>query len=184
MARSIPTTEPSAIVAGDSLQWDRTDLHADYPASTWTLRYTLAGPASITFDAAEGSDGRFEVREDSTTTALLPAGTYRLRAHLLLGGDRFTNWPDGTPICDRRVTVVADPETSSPGATHAETMLGLVEAALEGRIPEGLESYTFDGVAIAKIPVEQLHRLRAKYAAEVQAERAGGLKFGSVRVRF
>lgn len=184
MARAIPTSEPNAIVAGDSLQWDRTDLSADYPSATWTLRYTLTGAANVNFDASVGADGRFEVRETGLTTAALPAGGYRLRAHVLAGDERFTTFPDGSPICDRPVTVEANPETVAPGGTHAERMLVLIEAALEGRIPDGMENYTLDGVTIGKIPVEQLQALRAKYAAEVQTQRSGGLKIGSIRVRF
>jgi len=37
---TIPTNEPSTIIAGDTWQWSRRDL-SDYPASSWTLEYYL-----------------------------------------------------------------------------------------------------------------------------------------------
>lgn len=45
-------------------------------------------------------------------------------------------------------------------------MLALIEAALEGRVPRGLESTTIDGQQITRIPIVQLHSLRQKYRAE------------------
>jgi len=34
---NIPTTEPATIVAGDLLQWKRTDLGTDYANGSYTL---------------------------------------------------------------------------------------------------------------------------------------------------
>jgi hypothetical protein len=55
--------------------------------------------------------------------------------------------------------------------THAVRMLALIEAALEGRIPQGLELTIINGQNITRIPVSQLSVLRDKYLFEVQAER-------------
>jgi hypothetical protein len=58
------------------------------------------------------------------------------------------------------------------GGTHATRTLAIIEAALEGRLPRGLETYVIDGQSIAKIPLETLHRMRSYYADEVFNEYA------------
>jgi hypothetical protein len=50
--------------------------------------------------------------------------------------------------------------------THAQRMLALIETALEGRIPRGLENTIIDGQQLDRIPLTQLHALRQKYRAE------------------
>lgn len=184
MARSIPTHEPTKLVAGDSLQWDRVDLATDYPPASWELKYTLVGPAVLSFSADEVA-GQYEVRLPAAETAALPAGGYRLRAHVTDGTDRFTHLPSGRPICDQVVTVEENPEQVSPGGTHAEKMLALIESRLEGRLTDDqAEQYTFDGVSLARISVETLDAMRKKYQREVYSQRSGGLKVRSMRVRF
>ena len=75
-------------------------------------------------------------------------------------------------------------------ATHAATMLALIEAKLEGRITADMESYTIAGRQISKIPTAELLTLRSKYKIEVQAEEdAERIKLGlgskkTIKVRF
>ena len=59
---------------------------------------------------------------------------------------------------------------SSDSTTHAQRMLLLIESALEGRIPLGLETYTIEGQSIGKMPISQLASLRQKYRQERQLE--------------
>jgi hypothetical protein len=59
----------------------------------------------------------------------------------------------------------------SASDTHASRMLALIESALEGRIPAGLEMTIINGQNITRITVTQLSALRDKYLAEVMAER-------------
>ena len=71
------------------------------------------------------------------------------------------------------------PETT----THAERMLALIEAALEGRIPRGLESTNIDGQQIDRIPIVQLETLRQKYRAERKGEIAAANAAAGIRPR-
>ena len=71
------------------------------------------------------------------------------------------------------------PETT----THAERMLALIEAALEGRIPRGLESTNIDGQQIDRIPIAQLHALRVKYRTERASEIAAANAAAGIRPR-
>ncbi len=54
--------------------------------------------------------------------------------------------------------------------SHAVTTLALIEAAIEGRIPRGLEQTSIDGQLITRITIPQLMALRLQYKAEVAAE--------------
>ena len=66
----------------------------------------------------------------------------------------------------------------------------LIEAAMEGRVPNGMESYSIGGRSINKIPLNQLRELWEKYKQDVvmeeQAERlANGRRSGkNIGVRF
>ena len=69
---NVPTTEPAKIVAGDLLQWKRTDLGTDYANGSYTLSYkarlegTSAGSSVvITITAsASGDDYLREVHRE------------------------------------------------------------------------------------------------------------------------
>ena len=75
----IPTTEPAAVNAGDTVRWRR--ALADYPASAgWALTYTLlnaAGKITITA-SAQGDDHLVSV--PAATSAGWAAGDYAWRA--------------------------------------------------------------------------------------------------------
>ena len=75
MAATTPTTEPSALIAGDTAKWLKT--LADYlPADGWVLSYTLINSAAkITF-AATTSGSDFLVNVAAATTAAWAAGSY------------------------------------------------------------------------------------------------------------
>ncbi len=67
------------------------------------------------------------------------------------------------------VKLVANP-AAAYGTTHASRTLAIIETALEGRLPRGLEMYTIGGQQVQKLTHEALSRLRDKYKAEVKAE--------------
>lgn len=57
-----------------------------------------------------------------------------------------------------------------PAQTHATRMLELIQAQLEGRAVDGIDSATIGGKQISKIPLMELKRLEQIYRAEVKAE--------------
>ena len=95
-------------------------------------------------------------------------------------------------VYDGIFEVLTNPATGSAydPRTHARRVLDLIEAAMEGRIPNGMESYTIGGRSISKIPLNQLRELYEKYKQDVimeeQAERlANGRRSGkNIGVRF
>lgn len=69
-------------------------------------------------------------------------------------------------------------------ATHNETMLGLIKAALEGRLTSDMESYSIAGRQITKIPISELIELKKHYQSEVNNEvNANNIKAGKASSR-
>ncbi len=161
---AIPSSEPSLIVAGDTVQWTKT--LTDYSAVDWTLSYSFQIPGStsqpITFDAdADGAN--YSITVDSSDTADWPPANYVWTSYVTnISDERHT-------ISQSTVTISPDP-AAAYGATHATRTLAIIEAALENRLPRGLEMYTIDGQQVQKLTHEALSRLRDKYKAEVKAE--------------
>lgn len=179
MARTIPTTEPTQLIAGDSWEWDRTE-HSDFPiADGWTLTYALRGPSELDLTSTHiaTSGTTHQVRVSAATTAALTAGHYRWAAYVTSGSDRFQ-------IDSGTLNVVGDLATSAGGRTHAETTLALVEAALEARATNAVESFSINGRSTALIPTAELMKMRGIYASMVERERAAGRPYQTVGVAF
>ena len=93
---------------------------------------------------------------------------------------------------DGVLEVLTNPASASAydPRSHARRVLDLIEAAMEGRIPNGMESYTIGGRSINKIPLKELRELYEKYKQdverEVQIERlANGRRSGkNIGIRF
>ena len=72
---AIPSVEPTAIIAGDTLAW--TKSLADYPASAaWVLKYRLINAASKIDITATTSGADHLVSVAAAVTALYPVGLY------------------------------------------------------------------------------------------------------------
>ncbi len=165
MSAAIPTTEPTLIVAGDTVQW--TKSLSDYPATDgWTLSYSFQLPGStatpITFDA-DPDGANYAIEVDADDTADWAAGSYNWTSYV-------TNVSDERHTVERGTVQIASDPTGVPGSTHATRTLAIIEAALEARLPRGLEMYTIDGQQVQKLTHEALSRLHDKYLAAVKAE--------------
>jgi hypothetical protein len=152
--------EPTQIHAGDSAAWSR-DV-PDRPASAgWGLRYVFSGPDRQVVEALQTTP--YQVEVSAETTANWQPGLYRWVALAFRGDQRLT-------VATGTLDVSANLETAEPtdARTHAQKMLGLIEAALEKRIPKDQQSYEIDGMRLDRIPIERLDTLRTKYQREIQ----------------
>lgn len=71
----IPTTEPAAFVAGDTVQW--TKAISDYPATAgWTLKYRAVNSAGKIDITATTSGADYAVTLTAATTGAYTAGWY------------------------------------------------------------------------------------------------------------
>jgi hypothetical protein len=161
---SIATSEPTTITAGDTLQW--TKALPDYaPADGWTLHYALDyGTTHIGITAGTSGTSHF-VNVAAAITADYTPGSYVWTSYVTnTGGDRFT-------VERGSLTIFSNP-ASAASASHAERTLALIEAALEGRIPRGLEKTNIDGQELERIPIKDLEALQVRYQQKVAAEQA------------
>ncbi len=162
------TSEPSKIVAGDSLEWRET--LPDYPASAgWSLRYVIYNAnASYPIQAVADGDGHV-VSVAATDTASWSPGRYEIAG--------YVSHPDGRKktIVTHGLIIEPDPAAITAGLdgrSFARRMLDAIEAALEGRADKGqldMLRYQF-GVRGGEINPEILMRARDRYQQEVYAE--------------
>lgn len=141
----------------------------DFPATSWTLKLTLAGPKVLTVTAAtSGTD--FVVTLSATQTAALEAGAYVYVERVESGVERYD-------VERGAVTVTADPTLAGPGDLQSkeEKMLVVVEAAIDGTLASGMQSYQILGRAVSKIPIRELMELRSQLKAAIAARKSGSI---------
>jgi len=170
------------IYAGNTLEFKKN--LSEYPASSWTLTYTLVNQNNTySFDATADGDTHV-VSVPAATTANWVSGVYKYYAHVSDGTDRFM-------IESATVEILPDPTSGAfDTRTHVKKVLDALEAVIEGRATHDQASYTISGMQLNKMGIEDLMLFRDKYKAEykreLQAEKlAKGLKTGNkVYVRF
>jgi len=141
---------------------------SDHLASDgWTLGYALNLPGAtstpITFNASADGDN-YAISIAASTTDDWTAGNYLWHSFFTKASARY-QFESGS------IDLLPNP-AAAYGSTHASRTLALIETAIEGRIPRGLESYSIQGQQIVKIQIYRLKQLRDEYAALVSAEKA------------
>jgi len=184
-----PTLEPDVIIAGDLLQWKRTDLGVDYPPASYTLKYSarLAGTGTTEIEitaSASGSD--FLVSVPSATSAVYVTGTYYWQAYITRNSDSAR-----ILVATGQWTVVSNRDTdASDPRSHAKIMLDKIESVLENRADADVQNYSIAGRSITKMTPDELINWRAYYRSEYESEldlqrRDRGLTpHNSITVRF
>ena len=177
---------PDILQAGDTFAW--TDSLADYPATTYTLKYSLyrygQTPLSITASAS-GTDHSVSVL--AATTAAYAAGMWNWSAYVESGATRYTVG---------RGTVTIKPylpaaTSTTDNRSHAQRMLDYIETALVTSVTANAHvvSLTIDGKAV-QYKREELLVLRNKYKWEVYNEKKADLiaqgydPGGRINIRF
>lgn len=163
----IPTLEPTSIRAGDTLNWTKT--LDDYPADdSWVLSYAFRGSPG-TFDITAGSSGAdHSVSVAAATTTSYDAGFYDVLGYVDKSSERYS-------VYEGRIEVLADLEaagSSYDGRTHVKKTLDAIESVLENRASKEILESTIEGVAIKRIPHEDLIAMRGKYLDWYRQEQA------------
>jgi hypothetical protein len=176
--------EPAQITAGQTLSWTKTV--PNFPATSYTLKYALqAGNKPLITIVATASGSTFAVAVTAAISAAFAPGVYTWTAFVEDIPDAIAR----TIIARGTISILPSP-LQALGTTHCSRMLQLIEQALEGRIPNGLESTEIDGQRIDRIPVRDLKSLRDKYRAEVMLERnalaeaSGQRRRNSIGIKF
>ena len=186
---NVPTTEPATIVAGDLLQWKRTDLGTDYANGSYTLSYkarlegTSAGSSVVLTLTASASGDDYLVSVAAGTTVNYSTGVYRWQAYITRNSDsaRLTIDSGTFEVLANRSINTSDPRS------HVKTMLDKIESILEGRADGDVAAYSINGRSLTKLGITDLlmwrDRYRADYLREVHRERAlNGTATGSTVV--
>lgn len=185
-----PSTEPVRFVAGDLVMWRRTDdLTVQYLGGTHTLTYAFrpaaGGSTVITIEADDEGD-EWHAQLTAAHTAVMSVGRWYWSAYITRNSDNAR-----VQIDDGQVTVdanrVVDP---SDTRSHARKVLDSIEAAIEGRAGDTVQSYTIGGRQINKMSADELIKWRNYYLVQVEQENdAERLKNGlpaqnTIRARF
>ena len=87
---NLPEKEPTALVAGDTWGWKRTDLGGDYSNATHTLTYKARlenGGATVISITADNDGADYKVDVAAATTAAYTAGIYHWDAYITRTSD-------------------------------------------------------------------------------------------------
>ncbi len=183
-----PTTEPDRFAAGDLVMWRRTDLEA-YAGVAFDLKYVFrpATGGETTVEATATVSGtEYRISLGSTVTAAMAAGRWYWSAYLIRVSDS-----QRVQIDDGETTVEANRALDpSDTRSHAQRTLDAIQAVIEGRATEDVQSYTIGGRQINKMGPDDLIRWKNHYRQEVEAEqnaarRRNGLPSkNTINVRF
>ena len=159
---TIPTTEPTSVVAGDTLTW--TKSLPDYLPGTWTLKYRLINAAGK-FDITATTSGNLHlVTVTSTTSASYTAGDYTWQA-----------WVEKT---GERVTVGEGTITVRPNIAALNTLDARTHAAvIRDQLKAAYTAYTVSNGNVSEYEIAG-RRMRYRSAAEILTQ----LNFWEARV--
>lgn len=185
---STPTSEPSAVIAGDTLAWKKS--LPDYLASAgWTLRYRLVNAATHLdiVGAASGDDHLISV--SATTSGGYAPGVYDWQSYVTnVAGERYT-------IAIGRINIAPNWAAVSSGLdtrSTARQILDALEAAwlvaatkrayvFEYRIANRMMKFATRGEWVVEIDYWRREVNREERAKKIAAGQPGGAK---VYVRF
>lgn len=166
----IKETEPATIIAGDTLQFKRADLGADYPPADHTLTYEArlegAGATKISITAAaDGTD--YVIDEAVETTAAYTVGRYHWSAFLTRTSDskRITIDHGTWNVAANNAAASDDPRS------HNKIVLDAIQAVIENRATKDQESYQIENRSLARTPLAELTKFEATYLSRVNRER-------------
>ena len=185
MAASIPTTEPTKFVSGDTVCW--TKSLADYPADEYELTYSFvtSGNQFAVTCTADGTDHYAEIAiADSAETV----GVYRWQSYATLMDDSERYLVE-SGTCEILTDFASESSGYDP-RTSAEKMLDALNATLVGKASQDQLSLSIQGRSLQRMDPAELLTWRSKMKTEVKREQAAekaelGLATGQkVRTRF
>lgn len=170
----IPRKEPPELRAGVTWQWRREDLTADYPASSWTLKYWMkqraaaGGHIELASSQISADGDNFAIVVPAATTAGYTAGKYDWAAEVSGGSSEVYEVDRGVLIVLARF----DQASALDFRTHAERMLEAIETALVNKAeltPDQAE-YTIGTRHLKRLSPKELLDWRDYYRAEVASQ--------------
>lgn len=179
------TTEPTKLRAGDSIAWTKS-FGTYTSANGYQLKYRLIGSAGVASAiSAVASDDAWTATITKAISVTLAAGTYTLVGWMEKGLERITVSETSIQI----LVNLVDATTATDTRSHARKTLALLETAIESYAVRPVEQISIAGRTWTRPSLEQLLRLRSKYAKLVRIEvekerRAKGLPPKQILAQF
>jgi hypothetical protein len=179
----IPDYVPDHFPAGTTVKFTRS-LDDYAPSDGWAYTIYLNGLTAKFNKAATVEDaGDFLIEFVPTDTASLPPGPYRY-------AERLTNSGTGETydiLGDELVINIEPNVASSPAGTFQtfeEKTLAVIEAAILGQLPAGMQSYQISGRSVTKYTLDELMKLRGMFRAAVWRQQNPGQLGVPYRITF
>ena len=155
---------PQTIIAGDS--YSLLLSYGDYPATSgWAIVLYLNGAVSIQIPGTtSGTSYAFDLT--SAKTSLLQAGTSAYSIAVTSGTEKHT-------VESGFITVTEALAGAASKVIATERILNAINAAIEGRITDDVQSLSIAGRSISLIPITELLNLRAVYTKELAVMKGG-----------
>lgn len=167
MSYAIVTSQiPRRITRGESISWTWSDER--FPASSWTLTYSLVSATQQIQITATANGSEHLVEVPSTTTDDYVVGDYSWQAHVAKAGERYK-------VAEGSLSIVTDYAEQAAGydsRSHVKKVLDALEAAIEGRASKTQVSQSVNGVAIQHMTLQEQVTLRDHYAMKYRKEQA------------
>jgi hypothetical protein len=163
------------IVAGDYYEIPLT--YPTYPATNgYELKLTLTGPGRLTVTATANGDA-YTATLPSDRTDKLPEGTYQFVVTATLNSQRTT-------IDSGFVTVKPDLTTMQGKVLQLEARVRMIEAVLDRRITNDVQTYSIAGRSVTNIPIDQLMILRTNAYHELASLTGKNMPSRTIKVNF
>ena len=154
---------PKKFRAGDTLLF--TETLTDYPASIYTLTYTLINAFHKYSLVATANGDDFVVSKTTIQTADFAMGDYAYIAHITLDDEKYQ-------VLDGNVTILPNLSNIENLDTRsfARKMVERIEAVLHGEGTIEQKQYTINGRTLVSRELTELQQLRDIYNAEIASE--------------
>lgn len=175
-----PTQEPLQIVAGDSIEWNRT--LTDFLASDgWALKYVFLsqGHPPITIESTPDGAAHL-VNVSASITAAWAAAEYRWTAYVTKGAERKT-------LGSGQVKILPDPATRDElfdPRTENQKILDAINAVLAGELTNPLAKYKISGREAERYSRLELLKLQGIFQHRVAVENGQAPFIGAIPIGF
>jgi hypothetical protein len=169
-----PTVEPQALIAGDTLQFDRTMPNFS-PVDGWALSYTLTlpgkTPIQITGGVVTSTGATWNINVPAATTANYVAGKYFWIAYVTgSGANAGQRFKVGEGVIDIKPNP-ATADATTDYRSDAKKNLDAIDAVLANKITSDVQSYKINGRELVKMRHDDLLELRGYYFQRYKEER-------------
>lgn len=167
MTATIPLTEPTELVAGDTAKWRV--YEQDYLPGTWTISYSFVSSLGrIQITGSNNGDNTHLITATAATTADWSPGSYYYQVYATSGSERYC-------LREGYIEIKANFATHSAGLdarSHTKKVLDALEAMIEGKASKDQAGYSIAGRSLQRMSPSELIDWLEHYKAKWQREQA------------